>query len=214
MLKMINNTNNFDSSLTLQKSLARVDYKKPSTNANSRASSSSKNSSSLVSTANEYDKHLANLDSSRSKNLTNTVSKPLLHHGLSYQSQNAYPNANKHSLHNNSQVTNKYHLDEHFSGSDMDTMRQLEPSSLSRMHKYNDFDESKYAENRILKTTTFDDNSHSSFNNHQNKSGSGEAVAQHSSKVNKNYLLKMKKKFKRKISANVSGTKFDIGEFF
>ena len=29
-------------------------------------------------------------------------------------------------------------------------------------------------------------------------------------RVNKNYLLKMKKKFKRKISANVSGTKFEI----
>jgi hypothetical protein len=30
-------------------------------------------------------------------------------------------------------------------------------------------------------------------------------------KVNRNYLLQMNKKFKQKISANVSGTKFDIG---
>lgn len=33
------------------------------------------------------------------------------------------------------------------------------------------------------------------------------------SRVNKNYLLKMKKKFKNKISANLSGTKFEIGEW-
>ncbi len=97
----------------------------------------------------------------------------------------------------------------------METMRQLEGSSMSRKTKY-DFNEydNKYNDAKTTTRINFDENSRSSFNNNNNANITGnvaEAVVS-SSKVNKNYLLKMKRKFKRKISANVSGTKFEIGK--
>lgn len=209
---MLNNSNNFDSSMILQKSLARVDYKKHSTmngptGVNSRVSSSSKSSSLAFS---EHEKHLANMEAARQKPLTNQSTKPPLHHGLNYQNQNILQNKPLNLF------NNKNYVDDHYNGngSDMDTMRQLEPSSFSRTHKYGDFDENKYSENKSTRTN-FDENSRTSFNNNNNNynnnsNGVGSEVAVPSSKVNKNYLDKMKRKFKRKISANVSGTKFDI----
>ena len=210
---MYNTSNNFDSSLALQKSLARLDYKKPDNSVivgpNSRVSSSSKNSSLTMSNtaaAMEYDKRLATLQSSGVKiaNLS-THSKPPLQHGaINYPSQ--YVNKSTH-------LPSKYNVDDNYNGSDLDTMRQLDASSMSRNNKYNGFNEldNKYSEIKTTRTN-FDDNSRSSFNNN-----SGNQIVEAvipSSKVNKNYLQKMKRKFKRKISANVSGTKFDIGNFF
>jgi hypothetical protein len=225
MLKMYNTSNNFDSSLALQKSLARLDYKKPTNSIivgpNSRVSSSSKNSSltsSNTAAAMEYDKRLATLQSSGTKiaNLSTHTKPPLQHGVINYPSQygnksiNTYNNNN-----NNSSLPSKFHVDDNYNGSDMDTMRQLEGSSMSRKNKYNDYNEydNKYNEVKTTARINFDENSRSSFNNNNNAnitSNVAEAVVS-SSKVNKNYLLKMKRKFKRKISANVSGTKFEIG---
>jgi len=192
MLKMYNTSNNFDSSLALQKSLARVDYKKPNNSIivgpNSRVSSSSKNSSLTMNNtvaAMEYDKRLATLQSSGAKiaNL-NTHSKPPLQHGMIN-----YPNqyVSKLTTHHSSNFPSKYNVDDNYNGSDMDTMRQLDGSSMSRTNKLNDFNEleNKYSENRTMRTN-FDDNSRSSFNNN-NSNQIGEPVIP-SSKVNKNYL--------------------------
>ena len=54
--------------------------------------------------------------------------------------------------------------------------------------------------------------SHSNHNSHLNDNHNDhvEHVKPSKPKINKGYLLKMKRKHKNKISANVSGTKFEI----
>ena len=134
MLKMINNSSNFDSPNNLQKNLARLDYKKPM--ASSRISSSSKNSSNT--TTSDYDKRLANLEFNNNKapKYVNPGGKPLNYTNETLNRHlyaNGIHNTVKPSIYSNS--TSKYqHVDDHFSGSDMDTLRHLEPSSFSKSH--------------------------------------------------------------------------------
>lgn len=52
------------------------------------------------------------------------------------------------------------------------------------------------------------------YNNNTNITVQSNSNSKPGNKINKNYLLKMKKKHKYKISSNISGTKFEIGKNF
>ena len=201
MLKMMQN--NYEPSSSLQKSIARSDFsKKPSP-------LSMIPTTKLVTTksyhTNDYDRR-GNLDHLKPPQ-SNRMSPP------AYPNENRLANltnrtiVNKPNLYNNNtQLANRplnHQYNDNasaYSSSDTDSLRNKNKEVILHdklSHGSYDDDRSHHDHH------DHHDNHHHHHHHHQ---------PQGTTKVNRNYLLKMKKKYKYKISANVSGTKFDIGK--
>jgi hypothetical protein len=199
MLKMMQNS--YEPSSSLQKSIARSDFSKKSSPLGMIPTTK------LVTTktfnTSDYDRR-SNLDHLKPP-VSNRMSPP------------GYQNENRPSNLTNRSIVNKPNLYNH------NNKTQLANRPLN--HQYND-NASAYSSSdtdslrnknrdvmlhdKLSNGNYDDDRNHRDHHDHHHHHHHHQP--QVVAKVNRNYLLKMKKKYKYKISANVSGTKFDIGK--